>query len=238
MDGTGDLFAPFLRALGDRAEARVVRYPADRTLAYEGLRPFLLRALPRDRPYALVAESFSGPLAIRHAAGRPPGLRALVLVASFARCPLPPPLRWLRAAARAPLFRVPPPAALLRTLLLEPGSPPGLVDSVGAAIRRVRPAVLAARLRQVFEVSAVDALPRIAVPVLHLVGSRDLLVGERGLLPMVGRVPDLSSLVLDGPHLLLQTRATQAADAVLAFPGRVPGPDAVSPRALPPREPR
>jgi pimeloyl-ACP methyl ester carboxylesterase len=52
----------------------------DQALRYDELLPLVLEHLPTDRPFVVLGESFSGPLAIRIAAVRPPCLRALVLV--------------------------------------------------------------------------------------------------------------------------------------------------------------
>ena len=78
LDGTGEQFAPLLRELPSTIAPVTVRYPVDRALGYEELLPLALEQLPADCPFVLVGESFSGPLAIRLAAQRPPGLRALV----------------------------------------------------------------------------------------------------------------------------------------------------------------
>ncbi|MEJ7807867.1 MAG: hypothetical protein WKG03_18345 [Telluria sp.] len=89
MDGTGDLFADFVRALGDAVVSLVVSYPAGEALDYAGLTEFARARLPRDRPFVLLGESFSGPVAIALAASRPPGLMALILSCTFARNPTP-----------------------------------------------------------------------------------------------------------------------------------------------------
>ncbi|HMA00429.1 MAG TPA: hypothetical protein VKP66_20995 [Steroidobacteraceae bacterium] len=74
LDGTGKLFAAFLRALGPGVESRVVEYSPDEPLGYEELELRVRAALPRDRPYVLLGESFSGPIAMRIAASAPAGL--------------------------------------------------------------------------------------------------------------------------------------------------------------------
>ena len=65
LDGTGLLFEPLLRALPKEIEATVIRYPGDQRLSYDELLEFLRDQLPRDTPFILLGESFSGPLAIR-----------------------------------------------------------------------------------------------------------------------------------------------------------------------------
>ena len=177
-------------------------------------------ALPARGPCTIVAESFSGPIAIRIAAAAPPGLRALVLVASFGRSPLPRSLGWLAGAAKPALFRVRPPEAALRALLLGQDAPAALVDEVVRAVGRVPPEVLARRLREVSEVDVEAALASIRVPVLYLAGSRDRLVGGRGAARLAERLPGMETVTLDAPHLVLQARPAESASVILAFLGR------------------
>ena len=85
MDGTGQLFAPFLAELPSSWRSQVVTYPTDSPLDYAELAPRVRAACPSTGEFLVVAESFSGPLAILLAASNPPGLTGVVLVASFAR---------------------------------------------------------------------------------------------------------------------------------------------------------
>lgn len=217
MDGTGDLSRPFLRALPPGSEATVVAYPARRVLGYRDLRPIVEEAVPRSGPYILVAESFSGPLAIAHAATRPTRLRALVLVATFTRNPLPPSLRWLRALARPALFRVSPPREAVRAVLAGRGAPADLVDAIRATTRRVDPAVMARRLREVLSVNVDAEAASVEVPTLYLAGAADRLVGLRGLAQVSARIPGLEARILEGPHLLLQARPEATVRELLRF---------------------
>src|SRR5579859_1384445 len=89
LDGTGKLFAAFLRALGPGVESRVVEYSPDEPLGYEELELRVRAALPRDRPFVLLGESFSGPIAMRIAAYPPPELAGVILCGTFARNPYP-----------------------------------------------------------------------------------------------------------------------------------------------------
>ena len=71
MDGTGELFAEFVKLLPSWIEPRVVSYPRDRRLSYDQLLPILESALPSNKPFVILAESFSTPLAVRFAAESP-----------------------------------------------------------------------------------------------------------------------------------------------------------------------
>ena len=74
MDGSGSLFVEFIASLGLGVEAIVVSYPTDRPLGYPELETLVRAALPTQRPFVLVGESFSGPIAISLAASSPVGL--------------------------------------------------------------------------------------------------------------------------------------------------------------------
>jgi len=217
MDGTGELLRPFARALPPGLEPSVVSYPPDPLLGYAELRPLVDAAVPARGPYVLVAESFSGPLAILHAAARPPGLRALVLSATFASNPLPPALRGLRLLARPSLFRVRPTESFVREYLLGAEAPPEVLDLAMAVSRKLDPAVMAFRLRQVLDVDVEASLASVAVPALYLGASADRLVGKRARDRIAARLPGLEVVVLDAPHLLLQARPAEAAREVVRF---------------------
>lgn len=87
MHGTGELFAEFIAALPRAVESIVVSYPPDRPLNYAELEKLVRASLPVERPYVLLGESFSGPIAVSIAASKPAGLRGLMLVGSFVRNP-------------------------------------------------------------------------------------------------------------------------------------------------------
>jgi pimeloyl-ACP methyl ester carboxylesterase len=83
LHGTGHLFADFARECPSAFVPRVIEYPCDRFLDYRELLPFVRDRLPQDSDFVILGESFSGPLAVMLAAGRPRRLRAVVLVATF-----------------------------------------------------------------------------------------------------------------------------------------------------------
>ena len=108
MDGTGIELTDFVAALAPELEAIVVTYPNDRPMDYAGHEAVARPSLPIDRPFVLLGESYSGPIAISIAASAPPRLIGLVLCCSFARNPRPALVvtspRAIRAGASPPLF--------------------------------------------------------------------------------------------------------------------------------------
>jgi len=203
MDGTGILFAPLRRALGEEVAATVLSYPDAEPLGYEGLVPLVRASLPSEEPFALVAESFSGPLALRVAASRPPGLRAVILCATFVTNPTPFPAR-VGALARPWLFRLFP-AFVGAKALLGGYATPELRALFRQVHPRLCPATLALRAREILSVDAREALARCPVPVLYLRGRSDRVVGRRCAREVGAAAPAALLREVEAGHLVLQT---------------------------------
>ena len=215
LDGTGLMFKSFLAALPASLIPQVVPFPGDQPLNYEELLALVMQALPRDRPFVLLGESFSGPLALRAAQQRPPGLRAVILSASFIRNPI----RHLPARARVlaqPLLIRLTPFTLLRRLLGR-GAPAGLLLRAREAMAQVLPAVFAARLRAVLTLDAGAALEACPVPILYLQARQDALIRPHNLRAMQRLRPDLEVAIIEGPHWLLQSHPEQAVHQIVDF---------------------
>jgi pimeloyl-ACP methyl ester carboxylesterase len=216
LEGSGRLFSRFVAVGVGLVEFRVLSYPPDRFLGYGALEELVAREIPAPRPFALLGESFSGPLALRLAAKRPPGLLGVVLVTTFHRNPAA--LLFRRISLLAPLFfRMPLPPHVVRLLLAGADAPDDLVAEVRAAVAAVGPAVMAARVREALLVDATDALLACPAPILFLGGKDDRLL--RSALPIEIRSlrPDVEIRVLDAPHLVLQRCPEQAMALVTAF---------------------
>lgn len=213
MDGTGTLFADFVSVLA--ARAIVVSYPRDQPLDYEQLAALARHALPVDEPFILVGESFSGPIAIQLGAERVPGLRALVLVCSFAKAPIVMPRLFHRLAASVPVSRIP--AWLAASLLLGRFRSERIVVRLMEALRSVTSAVWKSRLQAVMSVDMTSCLSRIEVPVLYLRATEDRVVFRAAAELISQHVQRLRTVELEGPHFLLQAKPAEAAAAIKGF---------------------
>src|SRR5262245_65891929 len=107
LDGTAIFFRPFVQALPEWIQPRCIEYPPGGPHDYRRLLPRILDACAGLGDFVVLGWSFSGPLALMAAAESPPGLRGVVICASFVRAPVLP-LRWLRWGAVAPLAPVGP----------------------------------------------------------------------------------------------------------------------------------
>ena len=216
MDGTARLFQRFDAAL--RAQSTIttqaIAYPAA-PLAYAALEAFVRERLPQDRPFVVLAESFSGPLGAALRANPPPGMRALILCCSFVRNPRP-----LLAPLRHLLGMVPfgtLPGFALRQALLAPYATPALQAELAAALAQVPPSVLRQRLRAVLETDASRSFARGSLPVLYLRARHDRLVPPANALQILHLEPGTQLVDIDAPHMLLQAAPAAAAHAVAAF---------------------
>ncbi len=206
LDGSGRLFAPLLAAAPRGFAPRVVPLPSDAPRSYDEYLAGLRRALPRRGSWALLAESFSGPLAVRLAAERPRGLTALVLVATFLHRPLQPWLAPLAPFVGQALFTFPllPPA--IRLLLAGADAPDGVVAAIREATAAVPAAVLARRVREALAVDVRQALASTDLPVLYLGPTDDRLLRTDVEDDVLAARPDAATALLEGPHTLLQVR--------------------------------
>jgi pimeloyl-[acyl-carrier protein] methyl ester esterase len=216
LDGTGDLFAPFLSVAAQRFAVQVLRYDHDRDQSAARLARALLPALPGDGRFVLVAESFASPIALRLAASAPKGLSAVVLVNGFARTPLSLglsavalPLGWsfARALTRSPDWA-------LRRYLLDDAAPLALVAALRQALRSVPPSVLQARLSGLAVCDETESYLRSTAPMFYLRSTADRLLGGAPLALLEYLRPGLCVESIAAPHLLLQ-RAPEAALAAL-----------------------
>ncbi len=218
LDGTGRLFDPFIKALPDRIETKVVSYPTEQEMDYSELCDFVLSRLPREQDYVLVGESFSSPIAIEICARRPGCLSGLVLVCGFASNPIK------AASSLAPLIDYLPTRGhivrAISTHLLGATAPDNrrrLIEAVEA----VDSTVLRNRLKMIVSLDVSDALGKIGVPALYLRASNDKLVGRGSATEIQQAIASLELETLDGPHFLLQERAVESARVISEFVSRV-----------------
>ncbi len=220
LDGTGRLFSRFLAAATGRLELRALAYPREESLGYPELERRVIAELPSDRPFAIVGESFSGPIALRLGQRAPPGLVAVALAASYHRRPVGHGLAALgRAAAAVFALRLRAPA--VRLFLAGSDAPADLVAEVQGATADVPGRVLAARARAALEVDASEAVATCRVPLLFLAGAHDRLL-RRELADEVRSLnPRAEVRTLPTPHLLLQVRPREAMALLEEFLARV-----------------
>ena len=220
MPGTGELFKPLVDELEDHFEIDAVSYPADKPLGYEQLLDLVTSRIPKEKPYFILGESFSGPLAVMAAIKYPENLLGVILVASFVTSPMPRWINSLKRFARGPILDVRP-RSHINDRLMGNKCDEKTRKWIHETLPRLRTDVLSARVQAVLEVNVREELKSLQVPILYIAGSSDWLIGKKCIDVIWLCRPDVEIKVIGGVHMILQTNPTDAAAAIIDFCGLI-----------------
>lgn len=211
LDGTGWLFRRLLAALPREPKAKVVSYP-NQALDLQQLAAHVLRQLP-DRRVVLLAESFSGLVALTILANAAARVRAVIFVGAFAEPPRPFLLRLAPLASHAAGWVGSVPSFFLRRYCLGPEASAEELNELRQAIAAVAPGVLAQRLALVAKRHSFGALPS-EVPAYYLKASMDKLVPASCASWFEQRFKPCGIEEVRGPHFLLQANPRDSAAVI------------------------
>jgi pimeloyl-ACP methyl ester carboxylesterase len=215
LDGTGQMFEPFVAALGDEFDIKVVAYPASQSLGYAELEVIAREALPKEGPYVILGESFSGPIAISLAASASTQLVGLILCCTFVRNPRPIFTHFGPLVDFLPFKLVP--TSVITHFIFGKFSTDYLRVLLARTLAQVSLSVLRRRLKEVIMVNASTKLETVSAPLLYLRARHDCLVPADASAIVTQLSPHAQVVEIDGPHSLLQATPTEAAQIVAAF---------------------
>jgi len=225
LDGTGELFGPFVAQLGRDFAPSIVRFDDELESFKAHVAAVVATLDDLAVPALLVAESFGGPVATAAAALRPERVRALLLIATFVSRPT------ATTGLVSPLFRLvsglPWPTALrgvvLNHLLGERGVDRDLFAKLLEVNGPGRVAILARRLGIAARVDVREELVALRCPVGYLAGSSDRIVPVHQHAAEIRRLrPTARITILHGaPHMVLQCRPRACAEAARSLLGGV-----------------
>lgn len=216
LDGTASLRSEFAESMGPEHSVDLITYPGDEVLGYEGYVDLVRQRLPVDEDFWIIGESFSGPIALMIAAGRPASLKGIVLAASFAANPSQVPafvgwgVRWMpfhldwyrRLSARA---------------LYGKWLTPARKADLDTAVRKVSIAVLTARIRAVLTVDCTDMLSTLNLPLLYLQAGEDRIIKSEIGQRILASTPGAELATVDAPHFLLSAEPHKCAAMISDF---------------------
>lgn len=215
MDGTGELFAAFASIMEREFDTLIITYPPNIPLSYTALESLVRESLPTDRPFVLLGESFSGPIAISLSARQLPQQVGLVLCSTFARNPRPifSHLSFLPSALPLSLT----PVGWISKVLLGRFSTSALRKELRQAITQVSPSVMRSRLRSVLAVDVSAKLAQVSVPTIYLRAKHDSVVPGTASALVSSMNRDTRIIEIDAPHCLLQVAPEEAAGHIREF---------------------
>lgn len=214
LHGSAELFTQIQAAAPSGVTMEFADLPSHGDQHYATLSAWLDENLSSGKPRLLVAESFSGPIALRLAALRPDETCGVVLAASFCNAPINPGIALLPLR---PLFMVKPPQQALRHFLIGTDASSEEVTHLRSVIQQTPSGILASRVRTVLELQEQDnpALPN--VPMLILQAQDDNLVPWDAQQRLEACYPDARVHWVESPHLILQRHPVECVRFIKDF---------------------
>lgn len=212
--GSANLFAPLISHLGTHIEAHPLRFESAASI--EEHAAIISPSLPANN-VLLVAESFSGLIALALLQQNPDRFKGVVLCAAFARTPM---IGLARIGACLPTFayrKTPLKRLVLNHFCLNNTSNMRLKKEVLAAITAVEPITIKKRISVLSATDLRGKLANITTPVLCLAAAHDRVVPRQLVDALVHELPNARIEELAGPHLLLQACPGAAAAAIETF---------------------
>jgi pimeloyl-ACP methyl ester carboxylesterase len=217
LHGSVRLFEPFVRELRRLAPGLTplpLPLPPTGPQDYRSLAAPLIERLAPLGPLTLLAESFSGPLALHLAASPFVRVDRLILAASFCGAPRSAVFSLLPLR---PMFSVRAPAAVIRHFLTGRSASDALVAAVRTEVQAARGKTLANRVRVILELDPDRCPYPEECRTLLLQSQHDALLPWEAQSELERRLPEAKVEWLDGPHLLLQVRPEDCARRVAEF---------------------
>jgi pimeloyl-ACP methyl ester carboxylesterase len=208
LHGSTAMFSSFVALAPSWARCVPVSLPTLGDQSLGGLATTLEAELRRLEGFVLVAESYSGPIAVRLAARLGQKVALLALCNPLVEMPVALPAGL---AASAASWRGMPAAAAAMALA---GGDRTLGRAALDGIRALPREVLEARLEAAFAATADEIAPLLVAPLLAVLGTRDRLVSPDRTRALLHGVPFATVVELDAPHLVVQTKPAEVWEAI------------------------
>jgi len=205
IDGTGNMFSSLTSHWCSREPYLCIAYPASLSARLEAYVEHVAQQITSLDRVVLVAESFSGPIAILLAAKLGQRLAGLLLCASFATTPHP----LVGLARRCPAVLIEHgkrQAFLLRRYCVGSNAEPDLVQRLSNTLRGVDSATLTQRLAVLERLDVRSSLRELVAPILLLQAGHERLLSGPAVRNLVVAAPQATVESIDGPHLLLEAK--------------------------------
>jgi pimeloyl-ACP methyl ester carboxylesterase len=223
MDGTGVSFEPLGQVLPPDIIVKVIQYPTDRLLSFEETVQCAKDQIQSDQEDVIVlAESFSGPVAIALVGSGQLKAKCLILCATFAKPPRPALLKILSYLPLELLIRVPFPRFFLKHVVEGEEEATDLFLSMWARVKTMVPAkVLVHRLKVISQVDVREWLPKLTIPCCYIQATSDRAVPSSSLFDFTEAISDLRVKRIRGPHYILQAQPQASLTAIENFVGLI-----------------
>ena len=208
LHGSTALYDAFVALAPPWARCLPVPLPTLGEQTFDGIAATLEAELRRLEGFVLLAESFSGPIAVRLLARLGERIALLALCNPLVEMSLTLPAGLAASAASW----VGMPAAAAAAILADGDRALGKAALDG--IRALPKGVLEARLASAFAAQSEEMAPLLAPPLLAILGTRDRLVSPDWTRALLADMPFATVVELDAPHLVVQTKPAEVWAAI------------------------
>jgi len=212
LDGTGKLFTPFIDSLPKTIKTQCIVYPTDTILSYDELITLVIKQLPKEENFTILAESFSGYIAYQIALQKPKNLTSLIFVATFLENPRPFLSKFIPFMPVEFMLSLPLPHFVAKHFLLGDEA---LVERLQQTLKEVPSEILYARLLEISKLST--ATQKVKLKTLYIQASNDLLVPQKSYEVFERLFSDIERVEVEGSHLILQGKPKETARVVEKF---------------------
>jgi len=218
LHGTAGLYndlAMQLASLGYTTHC--IEYPTDGDQSLETLSTVAENQIDWNSPQILVAESFSGAIALQLADAYPESVVGLVLGATFCCHPMSRWWRYFPFTLALPVFKLPPPDFALNYFFMEDGSPDTVRQSLRAEVTNCPATTTINRIEAALDLEEIDCPTCANTPTLILQAENDELVDWNAQQRLERHLSHAEVHWLEAPHLIFQTRPKICAELIHDF---------------------
>lgn len=224
LHGTAELYDVVKERLPKQIQAEFITLPTSGKQDYHTLTNWLDEELShgfQGQKRLVIAESFSGPLALRWAEKRPDEVAGIVLVSSYCDAPLNPGIALLPLR---PLFMVKPPRKTLRHFLIGEDASEAEVAQLGSVVQAIPSSTLSKRVRSILGLMERDSPVLPNTPMMILQAQSDNLIPWEAQRKLEACYPNARTHWIESPHLMFQRYPELCLEHLLEFVSEI-GPD-------------
>lgn len=217
LDGTGNMFQPLISSLGDEIKTLTISYPSDRHLSYDDLSCFVRNKLKNfDEQLVLLAESFSGPVAVKLLQDSLPNIKAVIFSAAFCESPKSVLVSLSKFLPVATILKLPIPNAVIKYFCFGYDCCPETIDLFRTTISQSNVKVLSQRIIEISNLTF-EGKNLSDIPCCYIQAQYDKLVPESAFQSFQKIVPDIQLIKIKGPHFILQAKPQECKESIVKF---------------------
>ncbi len=217
LDGTGISYEPLSEFVATDTEVIIVRYPKAKVQDFHEIVECADGQISSANDAVVIAESFSGPIAIELIASGRLRAKCLILCATFARSPRPFLLNVAKYLPLSTILGLHLPDTILKLVLGGSEFSDSLLPIFHRMKDKVLPKVLAQRLKIVSCVDVRQWLSKLSIPCCYIQATADIAVPSSAISDFTDNISNLNVKNIRGPHFIIQARPKETAEVIEEF---------------------